>query len=62
MVVEMDVPKSFLEMQDVAHLLDINQTAVWIYSEVGALPPPVKLCGVTRWRRIDIQQWAGKSE
>lgn len=59
MVIYMDVPKPFLDDQDVAELLDIDRKSVWLYVHLEVLPPPV-LIGGRQWyfRRLDIRNWA----
>lgn len=60
MILHMNVPKPFLKDREVADLLDIGRSTVWHYVGKKALPRPVKLGKYTRWRRMDIRQWAMK--
>jgi len=46
-----------LAVDDVARLLSCSRRNIYRLSDSGALPRPVKLGRLTRWRREDIERW-----
>jgi len=46
-----------LTAQALGTLLDINRSTVWAWHSSGRIPLPVKIGGVTRWRRNEIEAW-----
>lgn len=44
-----------LNDREVAAALNCSRSSVWRLSESGALPRPLKISGLTRWRRADIE-------
>lgn len=46
-----------LDVRSVAALLDCSTRHVYRLSDGGLMPPPVRLGGLVRWRRADIDTW-----
>jgi excisionase family DNA binding protein len=46
-----------LDVRVVAGLLDCSPRHVYRLRDSGRMPPPVKLGGLVRWRRSDIDEW-----
>jgi predicted DNA-binding transcriptional regulator AlpA len=49
-----DLP-SLLNDRQVATALNCSRSSVWRLTENGTLPRPLKISGMTRWRRSDIE-------
>lgn len=48
--------EKFLRVKDVAEMLAIGKSTVWLYSKTGKLPKPLKLSpNVTVWKLSDIE-------
>lgn len=47
--------KSFLTVKEVAAYFGCGVATVWRHTKEGNLPTPVKIGGMTRWRRSDIE-------
>jgi len=46
-----------LRLPQVAEMLGVSKSTVWLYSRNGTLPKPIKLSPrVTVWRESDIQK------
>ena len=45
---------ALLKAGDVARLLKCDTRTVWRWSAVGTIPPPIRIGGATRWRRVDL--------
>lgn len=41
----------------VATLCGVSERTIRRWADTGLLPPPVKLPGVRRWRRAEIEAW-----
>lgn len=50
-------PSLMLTAADVAALLACSTKTVYRLADRGALPRPVRLGGLLRWRRGEIDQW-----
>lgn len=48
---------ALLDVRAVAQLLDCSPRHVYRLADVGAMPPPVRLGALVRWRRTDIDAW-----
>jgi len=46
-----------LDVRAVAQLLDCSPRHVYRLSDAGAMPAPVRLGALVRWRRQDIGDW-----
>lgn len=46
----------YLRDRDVAALLSCSKSTVWARVQTGALPPPVKIMGLTRWKASTIAE------
>ena len=44
-----------LNDREVAAALNCSRSSVWRLTENGTLPRPLKISGMTRWRRSDIE-------
>jgi excisionase family DNA binding protein len=49
-----------LRVREVASLLGIGISTVWLKLRQGLLPKPVKLGCSVRWRRSDLDAWLAK--
>ena len=50
--------EKFLRVQDVADMLAIGKSTVWLYTKTGKLPQPIKLSPkVTVWKLSEIEQF-----
>ncbi len=48
--------EKFLRLPQVAEMLGISKSTVWLYSRNGTLPKPTKLSArVTVWKESDVQ-------
>lgn len=48
--------EKFLRVKDVAEMLSIGKSTVWLYTKNGILPQPIKLSPkVTVWKLSEIQ-------
>lgn len=41
----------------VAQLMEVSETTVWDWVKHGALPKPIKIRGVTRWRWSAVENY-----
>jgi excisionase family DNA binding protein len=48
---------ALLDVQAVAQLLGCSPRHIYRMSDAGAMPPPVRLGALVRWRRKDIDTW-----
>lgn len=49
--------EKYLRVKDVAEMLSIGKSTVWLYAKTGKLPKPIKLSpNVTVWKLSDIEQ------
>lgn len=48
---------ALLAVDDVAALLSVSPRTVRRMADSGAMPRPVKLSSLVRWRRADLDQW-----
>jgi predicted DNA-binding transcriptional regulator AlpA len=48
--------------RQVADFLQCSRGTVWRLTAQGALPAPVRIAGMTRWRRDDIATLAAQPE
>lgn len=50
--------EKFLRVKDVADMLAIGKSTVWLYTKTGKLPQPIKLSPkVTVWKLSEIEQF-----
>lgn len=49
--------KALLQDMDLAALLGVNKSTIWSWFNSGRIPAPVKIGGITRWRRQEIDRW-----
>lgn len=55
--------EKYLRVKDVAAMLSIGKSTVWLYTKTGNLPKPIKLSpGVTVWKLSEIEQMLNKLE
>ncbi len=48
---------ALLTVDDVAELLSVSPRTVRRMADSGAMPRPLKLASLVRWRRSDIDRW-----
>ncbi len=46
-----------LNDKEVAQLIGCGASTIWRWVKAGQFPQPIKICGVTRWRKSDIEQF-----
>ena len=46
-----------LTVEDLANMLGMSTRTVWRRVSAGEIPDPVKVGGLTKWRRSDIERW-----
>jgi len=46
-----------LSARELGRLLGVSRSTVWSWHSGGKIPLPLKIGGVTRWRRTEIEQW-----
>lgn len=48
-------PAALLSADEVGRLLGVSTRSVWRMLSAGEIPPPIKIGGLTKWRREEIQ-------
>jgi len=51
------VEPGFLTARQFAKLLQVSLRTLWRMRSAGTLPQPLRLGGVVRWRKRDVDQW-----
>jgi len=51
------VAAELLNVGTVARLLNCSKRTVYRLSDRGALPPPVRLGALVRWRKSELMRW-----
>ncbi len=51
------VNAALLSVQQVARFLNCSVRHLYRLADRGAMPRPVRLGGLVRWRRTEIEQW-----
>ena len=46
-----------LNVEDLSSLLGISVRTIWRRESTGDVPKPVRIGGLVRWRRSDIDAW-----
>ncbi len=46
-----------LSASELGELLGVNKSTIWTWHSGGKIPAPVRIGGVTRWRRAEIERW-----
>jgi predicted DNA-binding transcriptional regulator AlpA len=49
--------ESLLTAFETAKLLHCSERTIWRAAEVGAMPAPVRILGLRRWRRCELSSW-----
>jgi predicted DNA-binding transcriptional regulator AlpA len=52
---KMPTPNGLMTAPEVAAYFGCNVSSVWRWTRNGVLPKPVKIAGLTRWRRSEIE-------
>ena len=47
--------RELLSAKDLQEILRISSSSLWRRTNDGTLPRPIKIGGLTRWRRADIE-------
>ena len=50
----MNEPSLLLSDNTCAELAEVSRSTYWRYVRDGIMPPPIRLGGVTRWRRDEV--------
>lgn len=48
-------PPGLMTAPEVAEHFGCNVSTVWRWAKQGILPKPIKIAGITRWRRPEIE-------
>lgn len=48
-------PAALLSAEEVGRLLGVSVRSIWRMLSAGEIPPPIKVGGLTKWRRDEIQ-------
>lgn len=51
------MPSPMITVGQVAAMLACSAKTVYRLTDRGAIPKPIRLGGMLRWRRADIEQW-----
>lgn len=51
------VEPGFLTARQFAKILQVSLRTLWRMRSAGTLPQPLRLGGVVRWRKRDVDQW-----
>ena len=46
-----------IPVDDVAAILAVSRRTVFRWSDVGKMPPPLRIGGSIRWRLTDVRRW-----
>lgn len=52
---KMPIPSNLMDAVEVAAHFNVSRTTIWRWVKSGVLPKPVKLGGLVRWRRDEIE-------
>lgn len=50
----MEQRKELMTAKETAHFLGVSRTTLWRKSRDGALPSPLYIAGLTRWRKSEL--------
>jgi excisionase family DNA binding protein len=48
---------SLMAVDDVAAMLNCSTRTVWRFSDAGKMPRPLRIGGIRRWRKKDVESW-----
>ncbi len=54
-MIKRPTPNGLMTAPEVAAHFGCNVSSVWRWAKTGAIPKPIKIAGLTRWRRADIE-------
>ena len=54
---EPTLPATLLSVEDVASTLQVSVSHVYRLADGGRLPRPIKLGGLVRWNRTELEAW-----
>jgi excisionase family DNA binding protein len=57
MVNRVDSPGGLVGIDEVSHLLQCSPRHVRRLAEAGQMPQPLRVGGLVRWRRSEIEDW-----
>lgn len=46
-----------IDVKTMAGMLACSQRSVWRMADAGRMPRPMKIGGMARWNRVDIETW-----
>ena len=46
-----------LKAAEVSEVLGVSRCTIWSWHSSGRIPLPIRIGGVTRWRRSEIEAW-----
>lgn len=49
-------PRELIDVRTVAAMLGVHTATVWRKSAAGDLPKPIRIAGLTRWSRSEVEQ------
>ncbi len=48
-------PPALLTVEEVARELRVSKRTIWKLTRAGSFPQPVRIAGLTRWKRADVR-------
>lgn len=55
-----ETPMVLIDVREVANVLGCSSRHVYRLTDLGAMPRPIKLGALVRWRRAEIEDWIAK--
>ena len=46
-----------IDVKDIAQRTGLSERSIWRFRDSGALPSPVRLGRLVKWREPDVEQW-----
>ena len=51
--------KKLLSVDEVSEITGIGVSTIWRNAKLGRFPEPIAICGMKRWRAVDIARLVG---
>lgn len=52
---KLPMPSAYMSIKEIAQHFNCGVSTAWRWAAKGYLPQPIKIGGLTRWRRTDIE-------
>ena len=46
-----------ISARELAALLGVSVSTIWVWHSSGRVPLPVRVGGCTKWRRAEVEEW-----